>query len=113
MRRLALLSLLAVSLLAALGLSACSGDDNKSDTLTVVTHDSFNLSEELIKQFEKDNGVTVKLLPKGDAGAMLTSLILTKKNPEGDVAFGVDNTLLSRALKEGVFEAYSSPVLEY
>jgi thiamine transport system substrate-binding protein len=42
---------------------------------------------------------------------MLTSLILTKKNPEGDVAFGVDNTLLSRALDEGVFAGYSSPLL--
>lgn len=110
MRRLVLLPLLLVSLFAGAAASACGGG-NDGDTLTVVTHDSFNLSEDLIKQFEKDNGVTVKLLPKGDAGAMLTSLILTKKNPEGDVAFGVDNTLLSRALKEGVFEPYSSPLL--
>ncbi|MGE0601292.1 MAG: thiamine ABC transporter substrate binding subunit [Dehalococcoidia bacterium] len=111
MRR--LLSILgAGAIVATLALAAAgcgSNDDEK--TLTVVTHDSFNLNEDLIKQFEADNGVTVKLLPKGDAGAMLTSLILTKKNPEGDVAFGVDNTLLSRALDEGVFESYSSPLL--
>lgn len=113
MRRLALLPLLLVTLalVSAMSLSACGNDDN-DHTITVVTHDSFNLSKELIAQFEKDNGVTVKLLPKGDAGAMLTSLILTKNNPEGDVAFGVDNTLLSRALKEGVFTPYSSPLLE-
>jgi thiamine transport system substrate-binding protein len=101
-------------LLAAIALfgTACGGDDDDNDkTLTVVTHDSFNLSEDLITQFEKDQGVTVKLLPKGDAGAMLTSLILTKKNPEGDVSFGVDNTFLSRALEAGIFEAYSSPLL--
>lgn len=96
--------------MVALAVGACGSDDGDK-SLTVVTHDSFNLSEELIKQFENDNGVTVKVLPKGDAGAMLTSLILTKKHPEGDVAFGVDNTLLSRALDEGVFSSYSSPLL--
>lgn len=94
------------------GLSAaCGSDSGGTPTLTVITHDSFNLNADLIKQFEKDNNVTVKLVPKGDAGAMLTSLILTKNNPEGDVSFGVDNTFLSRALKEGIFEAYSSPLL--
>ena len=96
--------------MVALAVGACGSDDGDK-SLTVVTHDSFNLSEELIKQFENDNGVTVKVLPKGDAGAMLTSLILTRKHPEGDVAFGVDNTLLSRALDEGVFSSYSSPLL--
>lgn len=112
MRR--LLSILVASgivLLLAIVTAGC-GSSGGGKTLTVVTHDSFNLNEDLIKQFEADNNVTVRLLPKGDAGAMLTSLILTKKNPEGDVAFGVDNTLLSRALDEGVFSSYSSPLLD-
>ncbi|MEO8541678.1 MAG: thiamine ABC transporter substrate-binding protein [bacterium] len=110
MRRLAL-PLILLFCLGAAATAGCGSDSNDTNTITVVTHDSFNLSEDLIKQFEKDNGVTVKLLPKGDAGAMLTSLILTKKNPEGDLAFGVDNTLLSRAADEGIFSAYSSPLL--
>jgi thiamine transport system substrate-binding protein len=98
--------------LAALGLAAACGDDsNSNQTLTVITHDSFNLNKDLISDFEKQNHVTVKLIPKGDAGAMLTSLILTKDNPEGDVSFGVDNTFLSRALQEGIFEPYTSPLL--
>ena len=110
MRRFSLpVILLLISCLAALPALACGGDDG-GDSLTVITHDSFNLSEELIKQFESENHVTVRLLPKGDAGSMLTALILTKRNPEGDVAFGVDNTLLSRALDEGVFAAYTSPL---
>ncbi len=92
--------------------SACGGGNDGDATLTVVTHDSFNLSEELIAEFEEEHDVTVQLLPKGDAGSMLTSLILTKGNPEGDVAFGVDNTFLSRALDEGVFEEYESPARE-
>ena len=93
-------------LTAAMGLStaACGGDE--SQTLTVITHDSFAINEDLIKQFEDEHNVTVKLLPKGDAGAMTTSLVLTKDRPEGDVVFGVDNTFLSRALDAGVFEKY-------
>ncbi len=100
-------------LVTALGLllAACGGDDGDK-TITVITHDSFNLSEDLIRQFEEEHGATVKLLPKGDAGSMTTSLVLTKGKPEGDVAFGVDNTFLSRALDEGVFEKYESPLLE-
>lgn len=102
-----------IGLLAALGLliAACGDDDGKK-TITVVTHDSFNLSEDLIRQFEEEHNATVKLLPKGDAGSMTTSLVLTRDRPEGDVAFGVDNTFLSRALEAGVFEAYESPLLE-
>ena len=92
-----------------LAIAACGEDDPR--TLTVITHDSFNLSDELMRQFEEENDVTVRLLPKGDAGAMLTSLILTRRNPEGDLAFGVDNSFLSRALLEGVFEEYESPLL--
>lgn len=110
MRRISLALSLALLIFAAAWSAAC-GDDDEGATLTVVTHDSFNLSEDLIRQFEEENNVTVRLLPKGDAGSMLTSLILTKKNPEGDVAFGVDNTLLSRAIDEGVFAPYSSPLL--
>ena len=43
--------------------------------------------------------------PSGDAGALTNKLVLTKDNPIGDVAFGVDNTFASRALDEGVFAA--------
>ena len=106
----------ALSLLAGVALlfAACGGDDNGSEDdsqLVVITHDSFNITKDLISQFEKDNKTTVKLVPKGDAGAMLTSLILTKGNPEGDVSFGVDNTFLSRAVDQGVFQEYASPLL--
>jgi thiamine transport system substrate-binding protein len=111
MRRLALALVALLGLTIAAPLAAACDSDSDGGTLTVVTHDSFNLSEDLIKEFEENNDVTVRLLQKGDAGSMLTSLILTRGNPEGDVAFGVDNTLLSRAIEEGVFTGYSSPLL--
>ncbi|MCI0521146.1 MAG: thiamine ABC transporter substrate-binding protein, partial [Chloroflexi bacterium] len=37
--------------------------------------------------------------------------ILSKENPLADVFYGVDNTFLSRALAEGLFEPYASPQL--
>ncbi len=36
-------------------------------------------------------------------GQAVNKAILTKDNPQGDVFFGVDNTLLSRALDNGLF----------
>jgi thiamine transport system substrate-binding protein len=64
-----------------------------------------------MRQFTKETGVTVDVLPSGDAGAAVNQAILTKNNPLGDVFFGVDNTLLSRALDEGIFVPYKSPEL--
>jgi thiamine transport system substrate-binding protein len=82
-----------------------------TQTLTVMTHDSFAVSEDVVKQFEQANNVTVKFLPSGDTGAALNKAILSKDNPFADVFYGVDNTFLSRALSEGIFESYDSPVL--
>ena len=42
----------------------------------------------------------------GDAGTMVTKARLTAGNPEGDVMWGVDNTLLSAALDGKVFTKY-------
>lgn len=80
-------------------------------TLVVASHDSFNISEEVIAQFEADNGVKVQFLALGDAGEALNKLILSKDAPLADVFYGVDNTFLSRALDAGIFEPYGSPGL--
>jgi thiamine transport system substrate-binding protein len=80
-------------------------------TITVVTHDSFNLSEEVIDAFEAESGITLELLAGGDAGEMVNQAILTAGNPQGDVLFGVDNTFLSRALDADLFVPYASPAL--
>lgn len=83
----------------------------QGETLTVVAHDSFAYSEEVIAQFEQETGITVEVLRLGDAGAMLNQLILSRENPLGDVVFGVDNTFLSRALDAELFIEYESPAL--
>jgi thiamine transport system substrate-binding protein len=75
-------------------------------TLTVLTNDSFALSDEVLQRFEQANNVKVQFIKQGDAGQALTRAILTKDNPEADVIFGVDNTFMSRALEADLLEAY-------
>jgi thiamine transport system substrate-binding protein len=79
--------------------------------LTVMTHDSFNVSEDVMATFQEQCGCQVRFLKSGDAGLMLNKAILSKSQPQADVMYGVDNTFLSRALREDLFEAYASPAL--
>ncbi|GAA0215238.1 thiamine ABC transporter substrate-binding protein [Saccharothrix mutabilis subsp. mutabilis] len=97
---------------AAASLAACSATTGQAPqgerVVTLVTHDSFAVKPELLDAFKAETGITIKTLASGDAGAMTNKLVLTKGNPIGDVAFGVDSTFASRALKEGVFAEYAS-----
>jgi thiamine transport system substrate-binding protein len=90
-------------------LSACAPQG--PTTLTVMTHDSFAISEDVVVAFEQANNADVVFLQSGDAGAMLNKAILAKDAPLADVMFGVDNTFLSRALEADIFDAYQSPAL--
>jgi thiamine transport system substrate-binding protein len=97
------------------GLTPASTKDSKNAgdprTLTVMTHDSFDISEKVIAAFEVQNNAMVKFLKAGDTGTALNKAILSKDNPLADVFYGVDNSFLSRALREDVFEKYVSPML--
>ncbi|WP_136517433.1 thiamine ABC transporter substrate-binding protein [Cellulomonas telluris] len=101
---------------AALALTACSavgsgsGSGASDDatgtagggTVTLVTHESFALSEGLLEQFEEESGLTVEVVQQADAGALANQLVLTKDAPLGDVVYGLDNAFATRALDEGV-----------
>ncbi|MBT3163053.1 thiamine ABC transporter substrate-binding protein [Streptomyces sp. Vc74B-19] len=96
-------------------LSACgaSGDDGGgsgtgSKTVTLVSHNSWAVSKDVVAAFEKQSGYKLKVLEDGDAGQAVNKAVLTKDNPQGDVFFGVDNTLLSRALDNGLFQSYEA-----
>jgi thiamine transport system substrate-binding protein len=95
-------------------LSACGSSDGEnasgsgSRTVTLVSHDSFAASADVLKAFEKKSGYKVKILKDGDAGQAVNKAILTKDTPQGDVFFGVDNTLLSRALDNDLFQSYEA-----
>lgn len=99
-------------------LSACGSSDGDpqgsgsgsggSRTVTLVSHNSWAASKDVIAAFEKESGYKVKVLEDGDTGSAVNKAILTKDNPQGDVFFGVDNTLLSRALDNGLFQPYEA-----
>jgi thiamine transport system substrate-binding protein len=76
-----------------------------------MTHDSFAVSEDVVKFFEDANNAKIVFLQSGDAGAVLNRAILTRDAPLADLLFGVDNTFLSRALEADIFESYESPAL--
>ncbi|MET8680813.1 thiamine ABC transporter substrate-binding protein [Streptomyces sp. NPDC004647] len=101
-------------MLTACGDSGDSADSggSKSKTVTLVSHDSFNASKAVLQQFTRETGYTVKVLRGGDAGAAVNQAVLTKGHPQGDVFFGVDNTLLSRALDAGLFTPYEAKGLD-
>ncbi|OII65179.1 thiamine ABC transporter substrate-binding protein [Streptomyces sp. CC53] len=88
------------------------GKDAGAKTVTLVAHDSFTASDEVLKQFTARTGYTVEVLKSGDAGEAVNKAVLTKGAPQGDVFFGVDNTLLSRALDNDVFEPYEAKGLD-
>ena len=109
MRRLATAVLLAALVTTALAACSSSGSDDK--TITLVTHDSFAASKPVLQAFTRQTGWKVRVLKNGDAGAALNQVILTKGAPLGDAFYGVDNTFLTRALDEKVFDVYRPKAL--
>ncbi len=94
-------------------LTVCTVVAQEHDTLVVLTHDSFAMSEIVLEAFEEYTGTKVKILRSGDAGQMVNQAILSVNNPLGDVLYGVDNTFLSRAFNADIFAPYESPKLEF
>lgn len=97
-------------------LAACSGssggDDSAGVTLTLLAYDSF-VEPESLATFTEQTGISVEVARSGDTGTLVNKAILTKGRPEGDVLWGLDSNLLSRALaEEGLFIAYESKALE-
>ncbi|MGH3515991.1 MAG: thiamine ABC transporter substrate-binding protein [Haloechinothrix sp.] len=95
--------------------SACTvigGQEDPEDgakKVTLVTHDSWAAPDSVMQTFQRQTGITIVVQKAGDAGELTNKLVLTKANPIGDVAYGVDSTFASRALTEDVFEPYTSP----
>jgi thiamine transport system substrate-binding protein len=106
-------ALAAMGAASVLVLGSCSligeGSDDApaSDEVVLVTHDSFVLPKRVVARFEHESGYDLVVHASGDGGTLTNKLVLTRDDPTGDVAFGVDNTFASRALDAGVFAPYS------
>ncbi|GHF49266.1 thiamine ABC transporter substrate-binding protein [Streptomyces mashuensis] len=92
--------------------AAGSGSGDGDKTVRLVSHDSFVASKDVLDEFTKETGYKVQVIKGGDAGAAVNQAILSKSHPQGDVFFGVDNTLLSRALDKDLFTPYEAKGLD-
>lgn len=84
------------------GLTACS--DAGPKIVTIATHDSFLIPDELIKKFHEQTGYSLEGVKVGDAGELTNKLVLTKDAPIADLFFGIDNTFAGVATKNGIVD---------
>ena len=105
---LALVSLGAVSVVVA----GCGGEDAATPTeVVLVTHDSFAISKDVKAAFEAESGLRLRILQAGDANETLNRALLTAGDPQGDVIFGIDDSVLSRALEGDLLAEYRPDAL--
>ncbi len=100
------------AVLATAALAACSAGTSSGgaareagadqQTVTLVTHDSWSMPDDVLAAFEEESGYFVEVVPSGDAGSLTNKLVLTKSNPLGDAVYGIDNTFATRAVEEDV-----------
>lgn len=107
-----ILVILALLILAAGCAPGAEPTPDGPRTLTIITHDSFDVSESVVEAFQNEHNARLQFISGGDTGSTLNRLILSSDNPPADVFYGLDNTFLSRALAEGIFIPYDSPALE-
>ena len=88
--------------------STTESNSSEKVILTLLAYDSFTPSPNIFDDFTAQTGINVEISLGGDAGELVTKAGLTSGNPEADVLWGVDNTLLSRALSKDIFTSYAT-----
>ena len=103
-------TLLALSFVLAI--TACSSASSNTsidatpNEVTLLAYDAFTPTDGIFDAFTAATGATVKVVTGGDSGVLISKAILTAGTPEGDVLWGLDNTLLSRAQKAELLTSY-------
>jgi thiamine transport system substrate-binding protein len=101
-------ALVTCGMLAGCSVSTGPEEAGSADKRVVVaTHDSWAMSKDVLRQFTKATGYTLRVEPNGDAGQLTNKLVLTKGSPIADVTYGIDNTFASRAVNERVLTDYT------
>jgi thiamine transport system substrate-binding protein len=94
-------------------LISCSNQDTSAPTkVRLLAYDSFVVSEGIFDDFTAQTGFEVEVVTGGDAGELLAKASVTAGNPEADVLWGIDNTLLTRAIDADIFTSYKSDQLD-
>jgi len=89
----------------------CVQQETGKKELVVYTYDSmvseYGLGPKIIPKFEEQCNCKIKMVSKGDAGQVLTTLVLEKENPKADVVIGLDNSLIQKAIEKKVLEEFT------
>jgi len=100
--------------------ASCGNDNNAAPASTspavttpetevvLVTYSGYVLPEGPAKAFTAATGITIKVVALDDAGAALSRAIVSAGSPEGDVMFGVDSSLLTKATESGAFDPFEA-----
>ncbi|GAP40708.1 thiamine ABC transporter substrate-binding protein [Flexilinea flocculi] len=85
--------------------------EGNNNILSILTYDSFSVSEDIVAAFEEENQVKIQFIESGDGTTMLNQAILSKEAPIADVIIGLNSIMLSRALENDILLSYESPEL--
>lgn len=92
---------------AALGFDGTNWPRLEGVKLTVLAYSSFgSVFGDLARDFRNRTGAEVELVTEDDTGGVLERALREKGEPSFDVVYGVDNILLGKARREGLFEPY-------
>ena len=67
----------------------------------------YGLGPKVVPLFEQKCGCLVNMVSKGDAGQLLSVLVLEKDSPKADLVIGLDNTLYAKAVNAGILEKFT------
>ncbi len=101
----------AIIFVLAVLFSGCAIPNETENELTIYTYDSmiseYGLGPKVIPIFEEQCNCKVNVIAKGDAGQLLSTLILEKDSPKADLVIGIDNSLFHKATESGVLEKFT------
>ena len=89
-------------------LAACGTDAEEAQTVTILTHDSFVITDDQIAAFEEESGYTLQTIAPGDGGVLVNQLILNRDNPQADGVYGIDTFIVRTVLEENLLAPYTS-----
>lgn len=116
LRRLGVTATAFTAAAALAGCSLASGGNGTAETsgggkVTILTHDSFVISEELIAKFEQETGYELVTTAPGDAGVVTSQLQMEGGAAGIDGVFGIDNYSALDITESGVLADYTSDKL--
>lgn len=91
-------------------------DEPNGEEIIIYAYDSFvaewGPAGKIIPVFEEKTGIDVTIQSAGDAGQVLSRVIMESDNPRADIIIGIDNNMLTKALDADVLSPYTPENLE-